>query len=53
MMMPRKKRADRKKIEKPVSVAGSVALKRIIEEVRNNDPKQSGGYNRTYHRHNR
>jgi hypothetical protein len=30
----------------------SVALQRIIDEVRNRDSK-STGYNRTYHRHNR
>ena len=36
--------------------AGSVALQRLIEEVRNENvpyPGQSTPYNRTYHRHNR
>ncbi len=34
----------------------SVALSRLIEEVRNNgndDPSSPTAYNRTYHRHNR
>ena len=37
-------------------VTDSVALKRIIDEVRNEDApsgEQSTTYNRTYHRHNR
>lgn len=31
----------------------SVALRRIIEEVRNDDPPRHGGYDRIYNRHNR
>ncbi len=34
----------------------SVALARLVEEVRNNDdggPSSTTAYNRTYHRHNR
>lgn len=31
----------------------SVALQRLIEEVRTSEPVVSGSYNRTYNRHNR
>lgn len=31
----------------------SVALRRLVEEVRNNEPLNVSAYNRTYHRHNR
>jgi hypothetical protein len=31
----------------------SVALRRIIEEVRSNEDAPLNGYNRVYHRHNR
>lgn len=31
----------------------SVALRRLIEEVRTSEPVASGAYNRTYNRHNR
>lgn len=31
----------------------SVALKRLIEEVRTSEPVMAGKYNRTYNRHNR
>ncbi|MFF7192927.1 YhhA family cyclophane-containing RiPP [Streptomyces sp. NPDC008079] len=33
--------------------AESVALKRLIEEVRTGEPVMSGNYNRTHNRHNR
>lgn len=51
----RKQRGGRKPTKKPITVADSPALKRIIEEVRAADEKDRpwGGYNRTYHRHNR
>jgi hypothetical protein len=35
-----------------VSVTSEV-LKRLIDEVRLDEVRQTGGYNRTYHRHNR
>jgi len=31
----------------------SVALQRLIEEVRTSEPVVTGSYNRTYNRHNR
>jgi hypothetical protein len=31
----------------------SVALQRLIEEVRTSEPVATGGYDRTYNRHNR
>lgn len=31
----------------------SVALSRLLDEVRNSDGFQTSGYNRTYNRHNR
>lgn len=31
----------------------SVALQRLIEEVRTSEPVVTGNYNRTYNRHNR
>ncbi|MFI1097347.1 YhhA family cyclophane-containing RiPP [Streptomyces sp. NPDC020917] len=31
----------------------SVALRRLIEEVRTSEPIMSGNYNRTHNRHNR
>lgn len=31
----------------------SVALKRLIEEVRTSEPVMTGNYNRTHNRHNR
>jgi hypothetical protein len=31
----------------------SVALQRLIEEVRTSEPVMTGAYNRTYNRHNR
>ena len=43
-------------IEKPVDAGvaeNSVALKRLIDEVKSNQQKPTGNYNRTYHRHNR
>lgn len=54
MPSKRKERGGRKPKQKPVTLSSSPALKRIIEEVRV-DPidKPWGGYNRTYHRHNR
>jgi hypothetical protein len=35
------------------SDVGSVALQRLIEEVRTSEPVVTGNYNRTYNRHNR
>jgi hypothetical protein len=49
MSPPRKKRGRKK----PISPVDSPALKRIIEEVRVGKDEPRGGYNRTYHRHNR
>lgn len=31
----------------------SVALQRLVEEVRTSEPVMTGNYNRTYNRHNR
>ena len=46
-------RADEAEPE-PLDVTRSVALARLIEEVRNElSHEQSTAYNRTYHRHNR
>lgn len=52
-----RKQRGGKKVAKPISLADSPALRRLIEEVRvereGGEPKPGGGYNRTYHRHNR
>lgn len=37
----------------PTLEIDSVVLKRLIEEVRTNEPVMAGHYNRTYNRHNR
>lgn len=47
------KRKSRKPKKVTVEPTSSVALKRLIEEVRVGKDEPRGGYNRTYHRHNR
>lgn len=44
---------DRDAVNKVDAPLDSVAIKRIIEEVRNDNDDPPRGYNRTYHRHNR
>jgi hypothetical protein len=36
-----------------IETIDSVALRRLIEEVRRGELTQTGAYNRVYHRHNR
>jgi len=50
--MTTKKKAPGKQLTKK-QIKDSPALKRLIEEVRVEPPGTWGGYNRTYHRHNR
>jgi len=45
--------ADKMRVQIDVALVKSVALQRIIDEVRNNQDTPLSGYNRVYHRHNR
>lgn len=40
-------------LDVPPMDTGSVALQRLIEEVRTSEPVVTGSYNRTHNRHNR
>ena len=50
---PKSKRAPADQIEKLAVEAESIALLRLIDEVRVGEDIRLDAYNRTYHRHNR
>jgi hypothetical protein len=52
---PRKLLKKQPKVEQPKQLQPlpSVAIQRLIDEVRNDKDAPLHGYNRTYHRHNR
>ena len=45
--------ADPSLVDVDVDDLSSVALRRLVEEVRNEEPSKVSGYHRSYHRHNR
>jgi len=45
--------SDPSLVDIDVDDLSSEALRRLVEEARNEEPSKVSGYNRSYHRHNR